>query len=323
MTDPHRPASPALDGPALDGPVTAAPALDGPAPNGRVLDGSLADAAVSALRCPVCRSPLATGNDVGTGLVCSSGHRFDAARQGYINLLTGKGTDFTPDTAAMVAARQDFLEGGHYAPVTDALRRRAAERLTGRTSPCILDAGAGTGHYLGRVAEALPNSRAIGMDISKYAVRRLPRNAPHALALVWDVWRTLPIADSSIDLILNIFAPRNSTEFARVLRPDGVLAVVTPLPEHLAQLRTAVGMLDVDTAKSARLTDGLAPDFVPIESQDLRFTLHLDPADAVRAVMMGPSAHHLERAAVERAVGTGTKRLDVDAAVRLSLFRPA
>ena len=38
------------------------------------------------LACPVCRLPLELH---GTSLACEAGHRFDLARQGYVNLLRG------------------------------------------------------------------------------------------------------------------------------------------------------------------------------------------------------------------------------------------
>ncbi|WP_210435408.1 hypothetical protein [Saccharopolyspora sp. ASAGF58] len=41
-------------------------------------------------------------------------------RQGYVSLLSG-GTKVVGDTAAMVAARAEFLEAGHYAPITEAV----------------------------------------------------------------------------------------------------------------------------------------------------------------------------------------------------------
>ena len=36
------------------------------------------------LACPICSAPL---NAVDNGVACPAGHRFDRARQGYLNLL--------------------------------------------------------------------------------------------------------------------------------------------------------------------------------------------------------------------------------------------
>ncbi|MFD1214791.1 putative RNA methyltransferase, partial [Arthrobacter sp. GCM10027362] len=79
-------------------------------------------AAVRLLLCPVCAADmLPNGQRVAEGIRCTQGHRFDGARQGYINLLTGRGTSFIPDTAAMVSARGAFLAAGHYAPLAGRL----------------------------------------------------------------------------------------------------------------------------------------------------------------------------------------------------------
>lgn len=140
------------------------------------------------LLCPVCRNPLAAAETGGVpSLACGLGHRYDAARQGYFNLLTGSGTKFQADTAQMVQARADFLAAGHYLPMAQELAGLvAASAPAART---LLDAGAGTGYYLQAVTEKLPGAAAVALDISKFALRRAARTLPAAACLVWDVWR--------------------------------------------------------------------------------------------------------------------------------------
>ena len=186
------------------------------------------------LLCPHCRAPLYTA-DTGqatlrpAALVCGSGHSFDAARQGYFNLLVGKGTVFEADSAEMVAARFAFLESGHYRPLSDAVAAAVTPMLSGGART-ILDSGTGTGHYLRAllddVAPTTSGLTAVGLDISKFALRRAARLNPEAINLVCDVWQPLPVADAAVDVITVIFAPRNVAEFARVLRPGGQLVVV-------------------------------------------------------------------------------------------------
>lgn len=77
------------------------------------------------------------------------------------------------------------------------------------------------------------------------------------------MWQGLPVQDAAADVILDVFAPRSGQEFARVLRPGGVLVVVTPAPGHLAELVTALGMVGVDPAKPQRLAAGLRPWLTP------------------------------------------------------------
>lgn len=63
-----------------------------------------------------------------------AGHRFDRARQGYLNLLPvqHKNSRDPGDNLAMVEARRDFLNAGHYAPVAKRLAELAAERTPQR-----------------------------------------------------------------------------------------------------------------------------------------------------------------------------------------------
>lgn len=275
-----------------------------------------------SLLCPVCRGPLASAEAAGTpSLACPLGHRYDAARQGYFNLLTGSGTKFQADTAAMVQARVDFLAAGHYRPMADELAQLVAAAVP--EAPTVLDAGAGTGYYLGVVAERLPAADAVALDISKFALRRAARALPAARCLVWDVWRPLPLADASVDAVLNVFAPRNAAEFRRVLRRNGVLAVVTPQPGHLQEIRALAGMLEIGDEKESRVAAALDAHFQPEQTLRCEYRMQLSAADIRNAALMGPSARHLDRDALERNLAPVTGSIPVTAAFSLQLFRAA
>jgi 23S rRNA (guanine745-N1)-methyltransferase len=275
--------------------------------------------AVALLRCPVCSAAVAPASDtVAGGIRCAGGHAFDGARQGYVNLLTGKGTSFIPDTADMVAARSAFLDAGHYRPLMDAVRDAAARLLAGAVEPVVVDAGAGTGHYLAPVLEAVPQSRAVALDLSKYALRRAARICPQALCVVWDLWRALPLADGAADLVLNIFAPRNPEEYARILRPGGRLLVVTPSPGHLEGLRRIVPLLAIDTDKAERLAASLGGHFEPAGTDELAVPLELGPEDLRNLVMMGPNAHHIDPVSLDKAAGAPLA--GVEARFTISIF---
>lgn len=252
--------------------------------------------AVSSLRCPVCQGPFGLRGAAPFSLNCVAGHNFDAAKQGYFNLLTGKGTVFEADTAEMVAARNDFLGGGHYAPLTDAIAKLAAPVLSAPGS-LVLDSGTGTGHYLRTVLERTP-AAAIGIDISKFALRRAARLNPGAINLVWDIWRPLPLADHTVDAIIVVFAPRNPPEFARVLRPGGRVIVVTPRNGHLKEIADRTGMLSIEPGKDERLAESMQEFFTPADSVELDVELTLNGRDIADVAFMGPAGHHLERSAL-------------------------
>ncbi|HZM78126.1 MAG TPA: methyltransferase domain-containing protein [Candidatus Limnocylindrales bacterium] len=248
--------------------------------DGRVLTAEM----TAALRCPVCHHPLAGQ----IGLKCPRGHSFDVARQGYVHLGTG-GRMPSGDTAEMVMAREEVQSAGLFAPLEEAL----IQTLT-RAAPAarlIADLGAGPGRYLARILDERPEAQGLAFDVSKAALRRAARAHPRMGAVLADAWARLPLADGSIDAIVNVFAPRNGREMRRILRPGGVLIVVTPTPVHLGELREAAGLLDVDPAKQERLSATLAG-FTPAGDQTVRWRLDLMADQARKIIMMGPNAFH-------------------------------
>ncbi|MCU1515937.1 MAG: SAM-dependent methyltransferase [Pseudarthrobacter sp.] len=283
------------------------------------------------LRCPICRSPLGAVPDAGGTvpnkvLACAAGHSFDAAKQGYFNLLVGKGTPFEADSAEMVAARFSFLASGHYRPLADAVAAAVVPFLP-PDGGTVLDSGTGTGHYLRVLLDAAAAGssrvRAIGLDISKFALRRAARLNPEATNLVWDVWQPLPVADNAVDAVTVIFAPRNPSEFARVLRPGGRLVVVTPREGHLADVAALTGMLGIEPGKEERLAGAMSAGFVPESAADVDVPLLLSPHEVADLAFMGPAGHHLDRAALAARLDGLESGTAVEARFRITVFRRA
>jgi 23S rRNA (guanine745-N1)-methyltransferase len=276
------------------------------------LTPALADA-LTALRCPVCGSPLA---GQGNALRCARGHSFDIARQGYVNLDTG-GRPHRSDTAAMVAARERFLGLGHYAPVADAVTR-LAHAAAG--PGIVLDLAGGTGYYLAAVLTARPGRTGICLDLSKPALRRAARAHPRAVAVGSDVWRRFPLADGSAAIVLSVFGPRHLAETIRVLGPAGVFLLVTPGPRHLAELVGALGLLSVDTAKPQRVAAATAG-LEQIAGEDLTYPLPLGHAAIHDLVSMGPSAHHIGTAQLADRIAALADPLTVTVSVTVAAYR--
>ncbi|MCU1548960.1 MAG: methyltransferase protein [Arthrobacter sp.] len=274
----------------------------------------------AALLCPVCRNSLKPGGGGGRTLLCAAGHSFDAARQGYFNFLVGKGTVFEADAPDMVAARFDFLSAGHYRALAEAVAELSAPALSA-PGATVLDAGTGTGHYLRTLLDRTPVA-AIGLDISKFALRRAARMNPEAVNLVSDVWQPLPVADDAVDVVTVVFAPRNAAEFARVLRPTGRLVVVTPRPGHLAEVSGLTGMLGIEPAKEERLAASLGGHFSAHSLRELDLALSLAPVDVANLALMGPSGHHLDRGALASLVAGLPPLTAASARFRISVFEP-
>jgi 23S rRNA (guanine745-N1)-methyltransferase len=249
---------------------------------------------------------------------CPSGHSFDPARQGYVQ-LTAAALTHPGDSAAMVAARATFLAAGHFATITSAVRDVAAAAWPG---DLVLDAGAGTGHHLAGVLDGLPRTYGLAVDSSKAAARRAAHAHSRADAIVADIWRPLPVADSSVGVLTDIFAPRNAPEFARVLRPDGVLVVVTPVAGHLAEVVDALDLLRVDPAKSERLAGTFDVLFQRAASRSYQWIMELNHDGVGTLVGMGPSAWHVEPATLSGRIAALPAPLRVTASVEITVYRP-
>jgi 23S rRNA (guanine745-N1)-methyltransferase len=273
---------------------------------------------VDLLACPTCadRGLADVPLELGTSLRCVHGHAFDVARQGHVNLL-GRAVPRNADGPPMVAARERFLNGGAYDRVADALADAALRARS--DAPALLDVGAGPGWYLDRVLAGLDAAgrpgRGVALDVSPAAARRAARSPWAVGAVVADAWARLPVRSGSVDAALSVFAPRRPAELARVLVEGGLALVVSPLPEHLAALRAAWGLLAVEPGKQERLSATFAENLRPLDEVDVRYTVALAEPALEDLVAMGPNAFHHEP-------GTHPGAPDeVEVAVRLSTWR--
>ncbi|WP_433233441.1 putative RNA methyltransferase [Micromonospora sp. CA-248260] len=197
-----------------------------------------------------------------------------------------------------------------------------SERVGFGAYPLVVEAGAGTGRHLAAVLAALPDAVGLALDVAKPALRRAARAHPRAAAALADTWQRLPLADRSVAVLLDVFAPRNGDEFHRVLHPAGVLLVVTPTDAHLAELVDVLGLLRVDPAKADRVADSLAGRFTPEHTAVHTARLTLDRAEVATLVGMGPSAWHTDPARLAAAIDALPTPVTVTASVRLTTWRP-
>ena len=180
-------------------------------------------------------------------LRCEEGHSFDIARQGHVNLGPGPG-----DSAEMVEAREAFLGAGHFARLSAAIAEEVAREFT-HAEGAIVDVGAGTGHHLARVLDALPERIGVALDSQPRTApcgpptRAPPQSAPTCGAAAAERRHR--------GAILSIFAPRDPTEMARVLAAGGAVLAVTPTPRHLFELVGPLGLLSVPEDKADRLDE--------------------------------------------------------------------
>ena len=174
------------------------------------------------LQCPVCQQPLYLTQHYSCGK-----HHFDRAKEGYVNLCI---PPIRGDDALLVNARANFFQTNPYKPLMVKLQSMVASFST------VLDVGCGTGAYLEFMKRNDSTLTTIGCDGSKKAIRKAAKLDTQTLYMVANM-NALPLLNESVDVILSVFAPYNSEEIQRVLKPNGQLIVVQPAPNHLFELK--------------------------------------------------------------------------------------
>ncbi|WP_226665649.1 23S rRNA (guanine(745)-N(1))-methyltransferase [Microbulbifer aggregans] len=189
--------------------------------------------------CPNCKQTLEPQQNTWR---CASGHTFDRAREGYVNLLPvqKKRSREPGDSGEMLQARRRFLDGGHYRPLADAICAMLAAGDSVRQERRLLDIGCGEGYYSRALAAAgWPEEQIAGVDIAKAGVRLAAKRQARAQFAVASSFE-IPLADNTVHSILRVFAPGPASELQRILEPGGVLLDVSPGPEHLWSLKRAL-----------------------------------------------------------------------------------
>lgn len=278
---------------------------------------------IDVLADPIDGTPLQGADDF-TRLVSESGHSYDVARQGYVTLAGGAGLRYSGDDADMIGARETFLTGGHFAPFVESIADAVHDVLdaggvSDDAKPVICEIGAGTGYYLSHTLDAVAGARGIGIDVSVHAAKHLAKCHPRLGAVVADAWARLPIQSDSVDAITVIFAPRNAAEFARILKPEGQVIVLTADTGHLAELREPLGIIDVEEGKVDRMIEQAAGHLQPVgESQLVEFPMMLDQKSIASQIGMSPSARHIKPDALAARIAALPEQMEVTARARIT-----
>jgi len=164
-------------------------------------------------------------------------HSFDLSSKGYVNLSLAQSA--TGDSKEAVRSRSRFLDAGYYAPIREKLCELIKKY---KKDGFIIDAGCGEGYYTEGIADM--GYLTAGFDLSKFAVastasRMKCKQDVSRFAAVASVFE-LPVKSDSADAVTSIFAPCAEEEFARVLKDDGILIVVSAGRDHLMGLKHAI-----------------------------------------------------------------------------------
>ncbi len=251
--------------------------------------------------------------------VCRSGHSFDIARQGYVNLLPvqHKRSKQPGDSKAMVQARNRFLNSGVYEAIADKLTQNVSAHIINDNALCLLDAGCGEGYYFDFLLQQLRqqagenNLSFIGLDISKDAiVQATKRNK--LTSWVVGTNRQPPVAEESVDIIICMFGFFCEQGFHRILKPGGKIIMVDPGAQHLKELREII----YDEIKKTKLSDVLKFDeekFSLLGSEALQFETVLSDNEQInQLLLMTPHFYRASKAGREAACKLERLNLTID-----------
>jgi ubiquinone/menaquinone biosynthesis C-methylase UbiE len=174
----------------------------------------------------------------------------------------------------------------------------------------VLDVGCGNGYYLGALRDASHGGLVVGADLSEGMLRSAAARSGRATLMLGDAQR-LPFPGDSFDVALAMHmlyhVPDRAiaiSELRRVVRPGGVVLVVTNSTEHLLELdellaesmRQVFGtesMMLSRTTLPFKMEDGgmeLRTLFASVERHDFPSELVITEVDPVLAYLRSTAA---------------------------------
>ena len=236
---------------------------------------------MDVLRCPRSQSAFELN---GASLICQNRHCYDLSRRGYVNLAPSHDQDAEKYDAALFDSRRLVFEHDFYRPIAQAIAKWMPQG-----SAIVLDAGCGEGYYARLLAQHFPQARILGLDISRDAVTAAARLPGSVNYLVADL-KHLPIADHSADVLLDVLTPADYAEYARVLKPDGMMIKVVPGADYLCEVRKAVApwLRSGEVYDNTRVVEHLKEHAQIEEEAEVRVTRPITPEESRAFLRMTP-----------------------------------
>ena len=267
----------------------------------------------SVFECPICGKEM---NRDARSYRCGTGHCFDIAKEGYVNLLPAnrRHSELPGDDREMVRARTMFLDGGWYAPLRDELCILADERT--KEKAILVDAGCGEGYYTEALANIISKKggKTAGIDLSKAAARKASRRCPEVEIAVASVYR-MPLAKQSVNVVANCFAPLAIEEFARILKPHGWFLYVVPGQRHLWEMKEIL----YERPYENELREESYAGFRQAGEFPVEFRFRLEKQEEIAALLrMTPYSWKTPKSGIERL--TEYRELEITAQFRILVF---
>ena len=260
------------------------------------------------LICPVCGDALQLGGPQVRSLVCSVGHSFDLAKQGYVNLYRGK--PINEYTKESFQERQVILQRGMYAHLLEEicsfLRKTLESGMDSVEKKVLVDAGCGEGYYTREIAQQFDHLQLYGTDLSRDSIQLAAGTANGMGAgpaeikwFVSDISK-LPVADGSVDYVLDIFTSANYQEFQRVLGEEGYLIKIIPGEGHVKELREAAkDQLYHKEYKERKGAAVFAEQFELVEQKIVSRTFSVSPEERDIFIRMTPLLFAVDKSKID------------------------
>ncbi|TAA66188.1 methyltransferase domain-containing protein [Streptococcus sp. LQJ-218] len=251
-------------------------------------------ASATAFACPICQEKLTL---VESSLKCCNRHSFDLAKFGYVNLAPQIKQSANYDKENF-QNRQQILEAGFYQAILETISDFLATNPSAKT---VLDIGCGEGFYSRKLQESHSDKTFYAFDISKDSVQIAAKSEPN-WAVNWFVGdlARLPIKDTSMDILLDIFSPANYGEFRRVLSKDGILIKVIPTENHLKEIRQKVqDQLTNKDYSNQDIKNHFQEHFTILSSQTASLTKTITAEQLQALLSMTPLLFHIDQTKID------------------------
>ncbi|COS66433.1 putative RNA methyltransferase [Streptococcus pneumoniae] len=251
-------------------------------------------ASAAAFACPICQENLTL---VESSLKCCNRHSFDLAKFGYVNLAPQIKQSANYDKENF-QNRQQVLEAGFYHAILEAVSDLLA---SSKTTTTILDIGCGEGFYSRKLQESHSEKTFYAFDISKDSVQIAAKSEPN-WAVNWFVGdlARLPIKDTIMDILLDIFSPANYGEFRRVLSKNGILIKVIPTENHLKEIRQKVqDQLTNKDYSNQNIKNHFQEHFTILSNQTASLTKTITVEQLQALLSMTPLLFHVDQSKID------------------------
>lgn len=113
----------------------------------------------------------------------------------------------------------------------------------------------------------------------------------------------IPLRDTAADVVLNLFSPAHYKEFARVLKPHGLVIKVVPDTAYLQEIRALLYEAYPSEEKAVYESNRVAARFFSyleaVEEMPLRYERAVTPAMAAEFLQMTPLLFHRDAARID------------------------